>query len=245
MSRAHKDDERRWVECFLAAWSDRTEIQSIDASESPDFVGVLKSGKPFGLEVATLTDDKLAESTFLIDAFKTELIQAARAASINALFSLDFEEYEAPALRATERRRRLIGDLIELAREAEGRTLRREVAGIDSVTIHPAEDGPHAIIGRSARGRGWNFIQGCIKAKNAKADGYRSTLPPGAELWLLLVAGSSFANGVEVPPKHLPFDASFDRIFFLDHWPVRSGKDSDRVVELKIAVPIQLGLSGP
>jgi hypothetical protein len=47
-------------------------------------------------------------------------------------------------------------------------------------------------------------------------------------------ARDSFADSVPPPPRHIVFDTAFDRVFFLDHWPVRHGEPRDRVVELPI-----------
>jgi len=108
------------------------------------------------------------------------------------------------------------------------------IPGLEALTIYPNDEGTDVIVGRSVSGRGWTFVQECIDGKNKKVKGYRRRLPSGSELWLLLVSGSSFASGVEVPSPNIPFDTYFDRVFFLDHFPHPAGKQQDRVVELPV-----------
>jgi hypothetical protein len=244
MNQDHKADERQWVERFRAAWEGRDEIASIDAGDAPDFAGTLADGRPFGLEVVTLTDQGLAHGgSVLNDKLMPELEAAATAAGVNAIFALHLGEWQERPLGDRDRRRKVIADLVEFARGAGGQERQSDdvdkVDGVDTVTIYPSDDGVHVWPFRRAWGRGVNEIQACITAKDAKAGTYRQRLAVGAPLWLLLVSGTTYANGVSAPPRHLTYDTKFDRVFFLDHWPVRSGKSANTVVELRIRrVPI-------
>jgi hypothetical protein len=109
------------------------------------------------------------------------------------------------------------------------------VDGVEKVIFEPAADGGvDVLMTRNGWGRGVNEIQACITRKDEKAGEYRRNLAAGAQLWLLLVAGTTYADGVLAPPRQMKFDSKFDRVFFLDHWPVRSGRSTDKVVELPL-----------
>jgi len=238
MNRDKKRGEREWVGRFRATWKGGCDITSVHTFERPDFRGWLASGRQYGLEVTTVTDKVLAESTSRLQAFRDELENAAREAAVSAVFSLDFEEYHAARLVDREHRRQLVAGLLTLARAANARPTQRHrtvtLDGLDGVRIYPEEKGVAVVIGRGAWGRGWNEIQACIGAKNAKIEEYRKRIPDDALLWLLLVAGNTFASGVAAPSPNLPFESSFDRIFFLDTSRYSAGQRVSKVVELLI-----------
>ena len=244
MNPAHKPDEQKLLDQFLAAWSDRSQIARIEQRESPDFEGVLVTGQRLGLEMVTVTDSTLAKGRSDIhDRFVPELQAACRTRLVGATFSVNFEEWDAQRLADKEHRRNLVERVADFARDARDHRQKiyrstleaRGIEGLDSLSFYAEKVGDVGVmVGRTAHGRGCNEIQACIAAKDAKAADYRRRLGHDAALWLLVVAGTSFADGVEPPPRHLTFDTVFDRIFFLDHWPVRHGEPLDRVVELPI-----------
>ena len=72
-----------------------------------------------------------------------------------------------------------------------------------------------------------------ITAKTAKAAAYRTAIG-GAQLWLLAVTGTEFANGDGAYVlQDLPRPASFDRAFVLDR------KSALRIVELQSDSPME------
>jgi hypothetical protein len=241
---------------FRRKWSGASEIRSVHRFEAPDFRGQLMSSRQFGLEVATVTDEKLAkDDKFVRNVFVAELKRAAAAASVTGAFFAAFAEYDATRLRIAGHRKRVITGLLDLAQDParpKGVIRRPELLsrGLDALmaaSLEPSDQGITVITGRNARGRGTVFVQDCIAAKDAKVPLYRSRIPPGAELWLLLVSGASFASGVSVPPADPPFETAFDRVFFLDctdRWRFNSvleGPAKDQVVELPVRRPQEAG----
>ena len=61
-----------------------------------------------------------------------------------------------------------------------------------------------------------NQVEARIAAKNSLVDTYRSNLPDGAELWLLLYTGVTVARSMPIPDDigawHVP--SQFDRVFW-------------------------------
>jgi hypothetical protein len=59
-------------------------------------------------------------------------------------------------------------------------------------------------------------VESRIAAKDSLVDTYRSNLPDGAELWLLLYTGVTVARSMPIPHGieawHIPF--RFDRVFW-------------------------------
>lgn len=245
MSLAKKTDEQELVDRFVAAWSGRAEIASIEPSESPDFEGMLATGQRFGIEMVTITEPTLAKGhSDIHKRFVPELEEACRKRSVGATFAVHFEEWDAERLADPGHRRKLVDGIADFVRDVRSHpnTMGRRrlealgIEGLDALTFWEEDVGDFAIsVGRVARGRGVNELQACITKKDKKAATYRAKLGRDAGLWLLVVAGTSFADGVEPPMKHLTFETTFDRVFFLDHWPVRHGEPMDRVVELPIS----------
>jgi hypothetical protein len=247
-----QSEEQAAVDYFRSSWEGRDAIANIEraAPPAPDFVGTLTDETSFGLEVVTVTDEGLARAeSVLNEKLRPELEAAAQAASLSVVFALGFQEWQESRVADRGMRRKLIADLVEFARGAGGQMRETDddeeaeegdarqlviIEGVNKVVVEPSDDGVHVGFIRSAWGRGVNEIQVSIAAKDRKAGQYRANLAPGAQLWLLMVAGTTYANGVLAPPRSLKFDAKFDRVFFLDHWPVRSGGSTDKVVELPI-----------
>jgi hypothetical protein len=202
-----------------------------------------------------VADRSLAHArSVLEDKLRPELEAAATAASLSGTFGLCFGEWQERPLAELARRRKLIADLVEFARGADGQLRETDdvdpydemdglavvkdpvvVDGVDKVLFDPGDGGVEVGIIRNGWGRGVNEIQACIAKKDEKAGEYRANLAaPDTQLWLLLVAGTTYADGVLAPPSHFTFETKFDRVFFLDHWPVRSGGSTDKVVELRL-----------
>jgi hypothetical protein len=246
MNSAKKAEERRLVAHFVAAWSGGGAIATFDPNwkESPDFAGVLSDGRPFGLEVVTVTDKSLAKSGSDIHRrFVPELQAACLKRAVGALLHVSLQEWDAIRLGDRKHRRRLVERVADFVLEQRHHqeTLERDaleargIEGLDALTLYEETTGNVGVmVGRTAWGRGCDVVQDAIAAKDTKATAYRRRLGDGVELWLLVVAGTSFADGVEPPLKHITFDTTFDRVFFLNHWPVRHGKALDRVSELPI-----------
>jgi hypothetical protein len=220
-----KAKEQRVVERFLAGWSGRDTIASIDPCEAPDFDGTLLDGSRFGLELVSLTDETLAQGrAFIDDNFTDELEEAARAAGLDVIFAVHFADYQAVAL--TDRvRQRLIAGLIAFAEQANGEERvadsdeleRLGIEGVDDVLLNPAGgEGASVVVMRHARGRGWTDVQQRIAEKDLKVPAYRERIGRGSQLWLLLEGGSSFEANVVLGLSPSPFVTAFDRLFFLD-----------------------------
>ena len=242
MNAAKKAEERRHIDHFIAAWSGREAIARIDSEdrESPDFVGALANGRLFGLEVVRFTDRDVARSEDLIERFKDELRLAGRASSTFATFVVNIEAYGAALLRDRGNRKTLIERLLRFARlvprrprEIYGRKLQgRGISGIGRLAVYPTTRTIDVSTARTASG-GPALVYDRIAEKDAKVPSYRSRLAAGAELWLLLVGGADFASS-GTAPMHQPIATQFDRVFFLDLWPVRAGRALGNVRELPI-----------
>jgi hypothetical protein len=243
MNAAKKAEERRLVDHFVAAWSDREIIARIDGDghEAPDFVGEMADGRRFGLEVVTLTADDVKRSESILDRFKDELRLAGRATSTFANFVINIEEHGIARLWDRGHRNTLIERLLRFARliprrpkEIYGRKLEgRGISGIGRLAVYPTASTVEVTTSRSVWGRP-ALVYDRIEDKDRKVLSYRSRLPVGAELWLLLVGGTELASSVSAP-MHEPIATQFDRVFFLDLWPVRAGKEVGRVVEIRKA----------
>jgi len=96
MNKAHKEQERAFVERFLAARDGRATIATFEQGEAPDVVGVLASGKPFGLEVVTVTDERLAEGGSLLKVFTRELDAALQWRTLMILRSRSMSDQRRP-----------------------------------------------------------------------------------------------------------------------------------------------------
>ena len=247
--RQKKAAERYWFEVFRRKWSGASDLLSAHSFEAPDFRGWLASGRQYGLEIVSLTERTLAwDEDYVLKVFVPELKAAATAASINGTFFAAFTEYDAARLRSDAHRAQVVAWFMNLARDPNRpppvmrrpEVLRRGCDALEAASFEPRDEGVTVMTGRNARGRASGFVQECIAAKNAKAAQYRRRIPSGADLWLLLVSGASFASGVAVPPPEPPFETTFDRVFFLDctdRWRFNSvleGPAKDRVVELPI-----------
>ena len=246
MNSTKKEQERRLLDHFLAAWSDGTVIASIDDEEreAPDFAGVLTNGCRLGIELVRLVDPSLAKShSDIHDRFVPELQEACRVRAKAATIHLSFAEWDASRLREREHRRKLAAAIADFVREARDHRQAiyrtsleaRGIDGIDVLSFY-AEQGNDVgvLVGRNTWGRGPNEIQAAIASKDALTSDYHRNLGQDAALWLLVAAGICFASSVPPPMKQLTFDTAFDRVFFLDCWPIRAGRSVAGVVELPI-----------
>ncbi len=87
-----------------------------------------------------------------------------------------------------------------------------------------------ATTGFTGTGKRAPFVQQCIDPKNGKVTEYRAAMP-GADQWLLLVAGVDLRSGIWSRVLEDPvFVSAFERTFYVD------GYDS-RIFELKTRVP--------
>ncbi len=243
-----KADERDWVNHFVRAWRGRGAIESIDHQdrEAPDFVGALTNGNPFGLEIVSLTDADVAKIISVIERFKDELREGTRASTTPASFRINIGEDGVAQLHDRSHRRILIARLLRFARrfprrprEMYRRKLEgRGISGIDRLAVYPMVAGEVDVgIGRSVLGQP-ALVYERIAEKGRKANAYRQRLAPGAEMWLLVVGGETIANSGSAPILGgEPIATPFDRVFFLDLWPVRAGEALGRVRELPTKLP--------
>jgi hypothetical protein len=238
MNPLHKAEEENLLALFRRMWSSAGEIASAEISDRPDVRGMLASGRPFGMEIATLTEDGRAQSDeALKGSFTRELASACTAAGLYAAFSLGLGDWQANRLVDKEHRARVVALLVQLTKEAGGRRLdldedALEARGIDDlngVGINPACEGFEIYFGRS----GWlprsEFVRERIARKDERASGYRAAIGAGADLWLLLVVGLTLSGSVVRPRPTETFETRFDRVFFLECW-----KDMEKVTELTV-----------
>ena len=230
MQLAHKVVERVLVERFRRCWAGGASIRSLHRYESPDFYGLFSAGR-VGIELVRLIDEQAAEGGPLVKRYLAqELEEAANTARIAVIFDVDFDKDGALNLTSRKARGSLISSLVALARDpgTHDRFLGREelkerkVAGVHGVRLMPSrpEWGSGVMIGRMGAGdRDRSLVPRCIAKKEANVPVYRARIAPGAELWLLIVAGLSFDSFVDVYPEDGPFATRFDRVFVLDHDP--------------------------
>lgn len=62
MNPLHKAEEENLLALFRRVWGSASEIASAEINDRPDVRGMLASGRPFGMEIATLTEDGRAQS---------------------------------------------------------------------------------------------------------------------------------------------------------------------------------------
>jgi hypothetical protein len=239
MNPLHKTEEEKLLALFRRVWGSAGEIASAEIGDRPDVRGMLASGRPFGMEIATLTEDGRAQSDeALKGSFARELAAACAAAGLHATFSLGVGDWQANRLVDKEHRARVVALLVQLTREAGGRRLdlqeraldRRQIDAFNGVTIEPVLEGFEVWFGRSSWGLpGPDFVRERIARKDERAETYRETIGADADLWLLLVVGTTLAASVIRPSPIETFETRFDRVFFLECW-----KDIEKVTELTI-----------
>jgi len=234
----HKADEGTVLELFRRVWVGAGEIASAVISDRPDVRGTLVGGRGFGMEIATLTEDRRAQSDDVLHGSLTRELGAACAAEgINASFSLSLGDWQAGWLIERVHRTQVVALLVQLAKEAGSRPLdldedALEARGIDDVnglTIKPIPKGFEAYFGRSGWLPGSEFVRERIARKDKRAAEYRAAIGDGAALWLLLVVGGTLAGSVLRPSRREMFETRFDRVFFLERWV-----DMEKVTELAV-----------
>jgi hypothetical protein len=244
MNPAHKADEAALFARFRRAWEGAAAISTVEYDDRPDVRGTLADGRPYGVEIARVTDEGRARSDAVWKRhFESELEVACRDASVRATFIVGAGEWQLDHLVDVDHRKRVVAFLVHLAKEAGGSPRefdedeleRRGFDGFDFVAVEPGSDAVGLGLAQHARGLGWVFVKECIAAKDKLAPKYRQEVGAGSALWLLLVAGTTFANGVQIPRTTIAFETLFDRVFFLDCWrDPDDGCEHERVVELPI-----------
>ncbi len=118
MNPLHKAEEENLLAIFRRVSGSAGEIASAEISDRPDVRGMLASGRPFGMEIATLTEDGHAQSDeALKGSFTRELAAACTAAGLHATFSLGLGDWQANWLVDKEHRARVIALLVQLTRD--------------------------------------------------------------------------------------------------------------------------------
>jgi len=239
MNPLHKLDEEKLLTLFRRVWSGASEIASAEISDRPDVRGKLVDGRPFGMEIVTLTEDVRAQTDDVLGGkFTRELEAACATEGINVSFVLGFYDGQAAGLVDRANRARVVALLLQLAKEAagpldlnEGALEARGIDDFNELAIKPIPEGCEVYFGRSGFLPGSEFVRERIARKDKRAPVYRSAIgaDADAELWLLLVVGMELAASVMRPIPHETFETRFDRVFFMECW-----QNMEKVVELTI-----------
>jgi hypothetical protein len=237
MNPLHKPDEDKLLRLFRRVWAGAGQIASAEIKDAPDVRGVLVGGRRFGMEIVTLTENSRAQSDGVLHgSFTRELEVACAAEGINASFGLNLGDWQAERLVDRANRERVVALLVRLAKEADGQPLdldedaveARGIDDLDGVAIEPIPDGIEVYIARSGRGLGSEFVRERIARKDKRAPEYRAAIGD-ADLWLLLVVGTTLSASVMRPSLAEAFKTLFDRVFFMECWV-----DIEKVVELAV-----------
>lgn len=194
---AQKEEEAQQLALFRRVWAGAGEIASAEASDGPDVRGTLVGGRPFGMEIATLTEESRAQSDDLLDGSFTREIEAACAAERinNVSFVLGFVGGQANQLVGRAKRARAVALLVQLAKEAGGRLLdldedALEARGIDYFSDLVVEPCPPKASKSSSRARAGcparSFSESASpgRTKRSRSTGRRSApMPPCGCYW--------------------------------------------------------------
>jgi hypothetical protein len=214
---------------------------------NPDFVLRLEDGSRIGLEVTDATRSDVAEHVALVNKLATELREQMNARHLTGRVHLSFS----PPLETPDKLRaevkRAAKQIVDWVAQQNGKAAAISQAGENDAGAHWAATfgliglrqveltpGPFASImrGRSYDGNDRACVVRALSNKEAKLPRYK-TVCHCVQYWLLVVAGTSFADpNWDMIDDYAEFRSSFDRVFFLEH-----GRSEPTLNELQIRKP--------
>jgi hypothetical protein len=221
-----KRQEREALELFLARCDLGIAPTDIIDRERPDFELRFENGQRCGLEVARLVDGPLAAGMAGGLRLKRELLSRLAEDGLGVLAVLRVRDGFISLLNRSgvpqshaDGLNRLVRDHVEQERgdASYPRSALQEygVEWVHKVTLR-ARDEPAVGIVSGVMGLGLEArTLSIVDAKNALLPVYRQNVP--GDQWLLLVAGTQFAGGVDSESmRERLIRTDFDRVFYVD-----------------------------
>jgi hypothetical protein len=241
-TQAQKDEEVRALDLLIEKLGLDVVTKPKRDPPAADFKVTLADGTVLAIEHTDARDEHLAAVTDIVERFKSHVRQHLAKRGANVWVRPRFDEYAAAALRkqkkVLEREATLLADLAadDLPHLTAGAFIEHKAAELKARGILYVLDAqvqlhhkPLATWVTRSRGQREKVIQKAIDRKAGKLAQYRAHAPAGAQVWLMVAAGSG-GHGASVDTMEAidgTFTSPFDRTFFVNLYPFEQ-----RVVEL-------------